>query len=735
MDQIDEYEEDLDDSWLSDQSQSLTGESEKRGSEISIDRSDCSMDDAVGSYRADSNNEGSLDDSNGHLRCSNRSEMTPRQQNKRPEGRHTQASLSTTSMGQTVLPFRQERSARSLQSSHASLGSHFSKSHPVKFHQDASDDVSEPSLHLHALSGPGSPASISTGSLVKRTPSASRAFIRKIGMDGSVSSLPLTGNESESLASATIDSMGRPPNSPSKRTRESMNKSYFAGSQDLFADSLSDPSVTSKADPATNRSKDSMDADDSDDLFDPIICCSFECPLWCTSLFRGAPSLNRISRFVVNFLPCFLCCSRTAQGATSDRAVLTRLNILCLFMTTIQLVMALWLTFTLLILDDGPGLLRDFAPHFWNCNGATFSIGILAVVIMLTCSFTIRVIKEVDVVRAIRCLWIILWIIPFEIFFNISLYDYYNVTEVWIRHWWLEDNMSWFRNFFCEIGTSMSTCLVPIDGGAGFESEDAWCLANYNTDHCTQVRNDAQDWMQRLMLTFYTGLAGWSSVLLGFMLLMVNSLAHIITKPIVQKSRESNVPAWLFLPTVTNAMVGVVLRFSPSSLLNESSSAGHESSWIGIAYLCVASLFLVSLLTGWFLSSFTIRNHGDKQTKNVAVVAMIVMMATNVTLLAVIFVGSILHAAQLSNSPIDEGERGLVACQVDRGVSCTLCDEKNDATDQCPEWTLDEVTQILQTQLKQSAALAAIFILYAVSVLRFGITLRRHLSLYQIDYV
>ena len=514
-----------------------------------------------------------------------------------------------------------------------------------------------------------------------------------------------------------------------------MNKSYFAAAQDLFSDHLSDSSSPEETIPVTNRSRvPSVDTDDSDDLFDPITCCGFACPFLCTSLVKGAPNLNQVSRFLVNVLPCFWFCSRTALGATSDRAVLARLNILCLFMAFVQLAMSMWLTFTLLILDDGAGLFRGFAPHFWNCNGATFSIGILAFFLMLTCSFTIRVIKEVDFVRAIRCLWIVLWILPFEIFFNISLYDYYNVTEVWIRHWWLDDNMSWFRGFFCEKGTENSTCLVPIDGGAGYKSEAAWCMAIYGSLECTQVRDDAQAWMQRFMLTFYTGLAGWSSVFLGLLMLMVHSLQHIITKPMVQKSRESNVPAWLFLPTLTNTMVGGVLHFSPSSLLSESSSSGNESSWIGVAYLVVAGLFFASLLTGWFVNAFTIRNHGDKQTKTVAVVAMIFMMTANVAILVAVFFSSVLHASSLFSSPIAESERGVVACRVDRGASCTMCDELDEAT-RCPEWTLEEVTQIMQTQLKQTATLAAIFVLYAISVLRFGVTLRKHLGLYQIDYV
>ena len=54
---------------------------------------------------------------------------------------------------------------------------------------------------------------------------------------------------------------------------------------------------------------------------------------------------------------------------------------------------------------------------------------------------------------------------------------------------------------------------------------------------------------------------------------------------------------------------------------------------------------------------------------------------------------------------------------------------------QCPEWTDSDILKVLQTQLKQSATLAAIFLIYAFSALRFGFILRSHVSRYQIEYV
>ena len=42
---------------------------------------------------------------------------------------------------------------------------------------------------------------------------------------------------------------------------------------------------------------------------------------------------------------------------------------------------------------------------------------------------------------------------------------------------------------------------------------------------------------------------------------------------------------------------------------------------------------------------------------------------------------------------------------------------------------------VIQTQLKASATLAVLFMLYSLGALRFGFMLRQHISMYQIDYV
>jgi hypothetical protein len=84
---------------------------------------------------------------------------------------------------------------------------------------------------------------------------------------------------------------------------------------------------------------------------------------------------------------------------------------------------------------------------------------------------------------------------------------------------------------------------------------------------------------------------------------------------------------------------------------------------------------------------------------------------------------------------MDASKQGDIACGVDTAGSCSNCGREDPSLPQCPEWGLEDVDAVLQTQTKGSATLAAIFFIYSFSASRFGLVLRRHVTMYQIDYV
>lgn len=120
--------------------------------------------------------------------------------------------------------------------------------------------------------------------------------------------------------------------------------------------------------------------------------------------------------------------------------------------------------------------------------------------------------------------------------------DYYSVNEVHTKHWWDDPSMKASRKWFCVEGTAEGQCMVPIKGGAEFETEKDWCEANYNETNCEVIRDDAQSQYNLTSQIFYLSNFIWALILVVLMWITLNILQAIITLPIVQRSKESNIP-------------------------------------------------------------------------------------------------------------------------------------------------------------------------------------------------
>jgi hypothetical protein len=216
--------------------------------------------------------------------------------------------------------------------------------------------------------------------------------------------------------------------------------------------------------------------------------------------------------------------------------------------------------------------------------------------------------------------------------------------------------------------------------------------------------------------------------------LVVQTLESMISRPLVEKSRELNMPSWLLLPTVGCFCCGFLYAFSPTSVLNTQSNSLSELSWIAPLFILASGMFFLLALMAWFLRSYPILSTSHKQHKSIATIAFILMTLLVGAALTTIFCSSIYFNVSLARVPISETARGELACFIDRSGSCTLCNmEPLEA--QCLEWSRRDVTRILQSQSKAGAALAAICFLYAVGALRYGFTMRKHIRSYRIEYV
>ena len=241
---------------------------------------------------------------------------------------------------------------------------------------------------------------------------------------------------------------------------------------------------------------------------------NFNMPL---SQYYDGCGVTRMTACLVRNAPCFWFCGNFLEVGATDRSILFRLNILCAFFALGQVTAG---TFLLIILNSDRVVDRynsavvrtedstSISLDLWNLNGSVFLFGIIGLIILVTVLCTLKIVREVNLRGAVRYLWTMLWLLPLQIFFVISLFDYHRVTQVWVRHWWYLPSMAWLRKAFCEDGTFNTLCVVPVDGGENSTSELQWCVDTFNSTNCTDIRDSAQNEVTRFMYIFYSSCGG-----------------------------------------------------------------------------------------------------------------------------------------------------------------------------------------------------------------------------------
>jgi hypothetical protein len=77
--------------------------------------------------------------------------------------------------------------------------------------------------------------------------------------------------------------------------------------------------------------------------------------------------------------------------------------------------------------------------------------------------------------------------------------------------------------------------------------------------------------------------------------LVVKTLESIVSQPLVQKSRESNVPVWLLLPIIGCTVSGTLYSFSSTSVLSTRAYVKSYTSWIGPLFIVAGGMYMYTV--------------------------------------------------------------------------------------------------------------------------------------------
>ncbi len=454
-------------------------------------------------------------------------------------------------------------------------------------------------------------------------------------------------------------------------------------------------------------------------------------------------SWSLVGSYIIRTTPCFWCMKNVGVSAT-DRQIVIRLNILIVFFCLAQIASGLFLLSTALMGyqqsardaadtkeyneadKDKPIITQDL----WSITTFLYFLAGINFVLLIAAMLAQRAIRYVNLTKSVRYMWVLFWILPLQIFFSIGLFDYNQVMTVWTKHWWDDKSLSWYRELFCDEGTAQGKCMVPVLGGVNFDDETAWCMEYFNnaTD-CEDIRNRAQYEFVVANYIYFTANGIGALILAALMWVTLNVLQAIITLPIVQRSKESNIPLWLTFPIIGSYMIGYVLLFSETSI----DEVLEDIKWMGITYMVSGGSFTLLALVGLVLKCYPVLNTTQKKVKLSMIRFFLVLIILTIFAVAVVFATSLIYSLSIVDLPLTNYSQ--IACALDMEGSCTGCDSQSPYEEVCPEWSKDDVAKVLQTITKQSATIAAIFLVYALSTLRYGFVLFRHVSRYQIEYV
>mmetsp|Transcript_22291 Transcript_22291/g.44897 ORF Transcript_22291/g.44897 Transcript_22291/m.44897 type:complete len:821 (-) Transcript_22291:1051-3513(-) len=453
-------------------------------------------------------------------------------------------------------------------------------------------------------------------------------------------------------------------------------------------------------------------------------------------------SWSLVGSYIIRTAPCFWCMKKVGVSAT-DRQIVIRLNVLVVFFCLAQIASGLFLLSTALMGykksaedaadtkayneadKDKPLVTQDL----WSLTTFIYFLAGINIVLLIAAMLAQRAIRYVNLAKSVRYMWVLFWILPLQIFFSIGLFDYNQVMEVWTKHWWDDKSLSWYRELFCDPGTAQGKCMVPVLGGVNYDDERAWCEAYFNgaTD-CEEIRDEAQYEFVVANYVYFAVNGIWALILAVLMWVALNVLQAIITLPIVQRSKESNIPLWLTFPIIGSYMIGYVLLFSETAI----DEVLEDIKWMGITYMVSGGSFTLLALVGLILKCYPVLNTRQKKVKQSMIILFIVLIILTIFAVAVVFATSLIYSLSIVDLPLTEYSK--IACALDMDGSCTGCDSSYEEL-VCPEWSKDDVARVLQTITKQSATIAAIFLVYALATLKYGFVLFRHVSRYQIEYV
>jgi len=279
-------------------------------------------------------------------------------------------------------------------------------------------------------------------------------------------------------------------------------------------------------------------------------------------------------------------------------------------------------------------------------------------------------------------------------------------------------------HFMCAACVLVHTCIylwqAPINGGPDYDTTDEWCISEYGSLNCYEIRRDAENEFKRWMswLMNVNGIVGIVEILL--LLMSLKLVERTLTLPVIMSSLLDAMNYLVFLPAALCILVGVYL--------SDHDELQVKDYWLKyMFFIGGGSMFLLSFV-GIMAAKEKLRG---------VLMFYAFSMTCVVGLLAVACASSFIFSWKIRDlyGIEGDGKAGAVACK--SGLyGCCCCDLENiDDENLCPEWTRNEIIHVVEADYKLAGLISAISCLFTLRASRACWILISNLKDYKCVYI
>ncbi|CAM9337449.1 unnamed protein product [Ascophyllum nodosum] len=317
--------------------------------------------------------------------------------------------------------------------------------------------------------------------------------------------------------------------------------------------------------------------------------------------------------------------------------------------------------------------------------------------------------------------WLTSLVIGSMFMWSIAALDFHFNFRMWLDHHWDDAALISVRDRLCTNGTANNECAVPM---AGFPlgSQEAWCEEKFDSDRCTDIKEEAVDKAVQF-LSFYMNVAGGLS--LSSVVEMLVSLVltvRVVTVPIIMRSMQSMINYLMVFPVVGTIVMGYVQSLHRPML--------SVLGLVDLHYVVGALLFAVAWM-GAFAGH--LRHHILMQVylAGLCVVLCLYMVLISLALVTWSRLAGGVDPEEMTRIACEVGLYGCCCCTWSDGFDLTLY-----SVPSCPEWSdPQELAEVAIVFVKLGLLTTILSMVFVLCGLWASIVFHNNLKGYQVDYI